>query len=139
MRPVLAVFALGVLAFGSCKKDDDGKSRHDMIVGTWSTYRVGSDDNANGMFDASEQDTVATGDMSTVTFNGDGSGSLVSPLITLPFTWNLGNNDNDITITVPSFDTTTSRILSIDDNYATIIDDISETGTDVTFTTLKKQ
>lgn len=138
----VSILLAATTALTSCKKDDDGKSRHDMFVGNWKTYQSGDDANGNGIWDANEKKTDSSG-VATVTLNTDGSGTAVGNLmgtpITLPLNWSLQNNDNDIrliTTFLGSADTAVQNIVSIDESTF-VLKDPSQNP--VFFTSFNKQ
>lgn len=140
--PAAAIFALGAL-MTSCKKEDGGKSRHDMIVGKWVNYQHGEDTNNNGVWDAAEMITDTGSNIVPFDFKADGSGSATANFMgtTLPitFTWNLQNGDNDlrvITTFMNNTDTSIATILTLTDNNMVIKD---ASVTPIEFTSFNKQ
>lgn len=113
-----------------------------QVVGTWKTTQQGNDANNNGIWDASEHQTIPAADASTMLFNSNGTGTqsatLNGTLITIPFTWNLQNNDNDIRV-ISSFsgtnDTSIMTIISLSNTDWVLKDG---TTTPTSFIALKK-
>ncbi|MEO6830884.1 MAG: hypothetical protein ABI378_01560 [Chitinophagaceae bacterium] len=145
MKKILIPVALllaTITAVTSCKKDDSAKSTHDKFIGTWKSYQHGVDSNNNGVWDANEKANDTGSDISTLVFKSDGSGSAAGDFggtpITLPFTWNLQNNNNDLRM-ITSFigtDTTIQNIVTITDN-SLVLKDPSKSP--VAFQSLNKQ
>lgn len=104
----IAVAAMAVFSFSSCKKDDDNNNgltgRSAQIVGTWKQTEYGSDINANGTWDASEKNPTTAANAVTLVFNGNGTGTISQSLggqsLSGTTTWSLINNENDIRIVV---------------------------------------
>lgn len=140
--PAAAIFALGAL-MTSCKKEDGGKSRHDMIVGKWVNYQHGVDSNKNGTWDAAEMVTDTGSNIVPSEFKADGTGSATANFMgtkfPVPFTWNLQNSDNDIRIiatVLTGTDTSIATILTLTDNNMVIKD---ASVTPIEFTSFNKQ
>jgi hypothetical protein len=141
LTALAALLTLSLLP--SCKKDDDNgsQSRSQTLVGTWKSAQDGEDDNNNGVWDASERSNVDSTDMTTFTFNSNGTG-VVTPLafpIPISFNWNLQNNDNDLRI-ISSFggsapDTEVVNIVSLTSSEGVFKDASSKP---VSFFSLKK-
>ncbi len=60
--------------FVSCKKEDNQKSRQELIVGTWNIAASGLDSNKNNILDPSESDTPDSLEIGRLLFNANGSG-----------------------------------------------------------------
>jgi len=124
----IAVAAMAVLSFSSCKKDDDNNGptgRAAQVVGTWTPTFEGLDDNQNGIWEASEKTPATLA--GTLKFESNGTGSVT--LQGVPFgtlTWSLMNNDNDLrviqTLTGFGTDTTYFNIVSLTANEAIVRD-----------------
>ncbi len=111
---LVAVIAamLSVSILPSCKKSDNSTpSRSAMIVGNWKAYQQGTDANGNGTWDADEHTDIVGISMSgitvklgTITLKDDKSGSATATILgsptTMPLTWSLLNNDNDLQVIV---------------------------------------
>ncbi len=63
------------LAFEACKKSDDGSnaSNKDKIIGKWMQTYDASDNNQNGILDASERMVLKAGDYNYVTYYNSGT------------------------------------------------------------------
>ena len=111
--------ALTIAALQSCKKDDDDKSRSELLVGTWNGYQTGLDSNNNGTWELSERRNLPSTANGQSSFNADGTGRLKgdTTLAGVPSTWVLSNNDNDLRIiaTFPNMlsDTVDFRVVSL--------------------------
>lgn len=139
LRPLMVLCAAGTVFAVSCKKSDDTKSRRDQLPGNYYTFQEGDDVNANGIFDDSEKTTIPAGSQDTLAFKADGTGvNKTSAGLSVPFSWELIDNDANIKIIVPNLDTITAGIISIDDASVTVVDDITQTGTNKSFTTFKR-
>lgn len=139
LKPLVAVSVLGAMFAASCSKSDSGKTRREMLVGNYYIYQTGNDSNANGAFDMSEKVTTVAGvDRDTILFMADGTGTTKMSGFNIAFTWALQDNDNNIKITVPNLDTVTAGIISVSETSVTVVDDITETGTNKSFSTFNK-
>lgn len=133
--PLLVCGVLCVLST-SCKKKNSNNtttpaaSTKDMLTGSWNLTQTADDDNKNGSLDDSEKVNLGTGESGTIIFNTDGTGSIynVSPIDTMQetFMWTLQNNDKEVKILVPNFDTTVSAIQSISATDLTLLNDITD-------------
>jgi len=125
MKKILSFSIIGcILAitfFSACNKKDTGVDRKTLLTtGSWKSYQGGMDDNGNGTWDASERHNIATTDVDTVVFMTDGTGNVSGNLsglpVTIPFTWLLQNNDNDIRMITSSggkADTSFNNIITL--------------------------
>jgi hypothetical protein len=99
LKSIFGISAICLIAFASCKKkeDDSTKSR---LTGKWKWTQYATDDNNNGIRDASELIQVNDTGVVFLYFNDNGSGletfSDVGITDTIPFTWALENGDKDI-------------------------------------------
>lgn len=141
MKKVFLSVAVLATLFASCKKDDDNnnKSRHDMLIGTWTINQWGTDANNNQTLEDGE--TTPTSD-STVsgafTFNANGTATaVVSGLGMISGTWALVNNENYIQ-TISGTDTTNMLIKSISNNSLTVLDTSDASINDATWYVLSK-
>lgn len=135
---------LAVLALPSCKKDDDKnnntKSRSELIVGTWKTDQQGEDTNNNGVWDSNERQGFDSSESGAFTFNANGSGSIMSNdfPVSIPLTWTLQNAEQDMRI-ITTFgtqaDTLKLNIVSLTES-ALVLKQADETP--VNFVSFKK-
>jgi len=100
---LLAILAFGLATITSCKKktDDSVKAK---LTGAWKGIKHANDINNNGTMDASEIVVLTDSISEVMTFNSDGTGSLVwtiedSPTIQT-MTWKLINGDRDFVATL---------------------------------------
>ncbi|MBS1616207.1 MAG: hypothetical protein JST06_08845 [Bacteroidetes bacterium] len=117
MKRILYLLAFSVAIFSicffpSCKKSDNSTpSRSAQIVGNWKAYQQGTDANGNGVWDADEHTDIVGISMSgitvklgTITLKDDKSGTATATILgnptTMPLTWSLLNNDNDLQVIV---------------------------------------
>jgi hypothetical protein len=128
MKKVFLSIAVLATLFASCKKDDDNnnKSRHDMVIGTWTMNQWGADANNNQVLDAGETvPTSASTVNGTFTFNANGTAVAVASFLgitdTSSGTWALVDNDNYLQ-TISDGDTTYMLIKSISNNNLTVLD-----------------
>jgi hypothetical protein len=139
-----AVFAASVLislALTSCNKAKD-TSRPGLLVGDWKVMEQGMDDNGNGTWDLDEHFPTVEGYETTIAFKADGTGlttSYLGAVITIPFSWQLVNGENDIRIICDyagSVDTSYENIVSFSASEV-----VTKTSNDVTtnYNTLRKQ
>jgi len=123
-KVLLSVAALATL-FASCKKDDDNnKSRHDMLVGTWTVSQFGTDINNNKVIDMGETSDSVMNGFFTFNANGTAVASLSfmgMPADTSDATWTLVDNDNYLR-TISDGDTGYIMIQSISNNNLTLLD-----------------
>lgn len=123
----LAFIAFSAIILISCKKSSSSAS---PIVGTWNLYQIAEDDNSNGVADPTEITPVAgTGESEVVTFNNNGSGSVVATYSgstqTEAFIWSLTNSNTSLTVTVTGNPPGTNSV-SIT-NTTLILEDTTET------------
>jgi len=73
---IIALAAFAGLSFASCSKPGSSSSSA-TVVGTWTMQRQATDNNGNGIADASEWSTAASQGitLATLTVNSGGSGS----------------------------------------------------------------
>jgi hypothetical protein len=127
MKKVFLSVAVLATLFASCKKDDDNnnKSRHDMMVGTWMIDQFGADVNNNQTIDIGETSDSALNGFFTFSANGaltTASHFIGLPADTLTGTWALVNNDNYLQLVSDDGDTSYSLIKSISNNNLTLLD-----------------
>lgn len=102
VKPFLsALFLLSIMGV-SCKKDKS-LSRSELLVGTWRLSAAGLDNNMNGTLETAEHITIPAGTDIIETFNTDHTGrtvTIISGNATMSnFTWQLKNNDQQLTTT----------------------------------------
>ena len=90
-------FGVAVIAFTSCKKQDDPPAKSSLssyIQGTWKATFRATDDNANGVMDASEK-VVDSADLgNTFTFNPNSTFVIKQTGVTVgEEIWTLTNNN----------------------------------------------
>jgi len=132
VKSLVGILAIGLVAFASCKKksDDSAKAK---LTGKWKLTKEAYDANSNGTMDASEVVPTSDSVSETITFNGDGSGSVGYTIMgvsgSLPFSWKLINSDKDIVVTStqPGSTTATSDTSHIESLTSS---DLEISGTD---------
>lgn len=126
----------------SCKKDENSPSRAELLTGSWKNSEEGDDVNGNGSWDASEHSAVPAAEVATGKFNADGSGTLTGTVngvpLSIPFTWNLQNSENDLRIIYDFLgkDTTVQKFVSINSTDMILKD---ESSSPASFVSFKKQ
>lgn len=124
-----SLFSIAVLAamIVGCKKDEDEKSRKDLMVGNWNLTEFGVDANNNSVVDGGElfpaSDSTVNG---AFTFNSDGTFTLISSFAglgsdTTSGQWALINNDTYIR-TIAEGDTSVAEINSFAANKVILRD-----------------
>ncbi len=102
----------------SCKKDSDaGKSRANLILGTWVVTGSGADENNNNILEPAERNAALTGFTLRRTYNAGGSGGaevMVSGQLfsKTPFTWSLTDNDQTLRMASGSTDEVVITLLT---------------------------
>jgi len=98
LKLAVGSIALASFFFFSCSKSDSNSSSSNKLVGSWNYITSISDDNNNGVIDATDGvDSLAAFGFE-VTFNANGTGSTTSLLDTTVnnLTWTLSNNNTTL-------------------------------------------
>lgn len=98
LKLAVGSIALASFFFFSCSKTDTKSSISSRILGTWNYDTYITDNNNNGVIDATDQVDTLTDFGFKVTFNANGTGSTTSLLDTTikNLTWNLANNNTEL-------------------------------------------
>lgn len=125
-KSLLSIAVLAAMIVG-CKKDEDEKTRKELMVGNWNVTEYGVDANNNSVVDGGElfpaSDSTVNG---AFTFNSDGTFSLISKFLglgsdTTTGQWALLNNDTYIR-TIVEGDTSVAEINSFAANKVILRD-----------------
>ncbi len=132
------------LSFVACKKSDSGSgSRSESMVGTWKSTEAGTDDNANGTWEASERMAIPQDSAAIFVFKSDGSGTVGAAFgglpISIPMKWDLQNSDNDLRVIVDYFGVSDTLIQNIVSLTATDAVTRDQSYTPAVYTAYKKQ
>lgn len=98
LKLAVGSIALASFFFFSCSKSDSKSNSSNALVGTWNYVTSISDDNNNGVIDATDGvDSLAAFGIK-VTFNANGTGSTTSLMDTTTqnLSWTLSNNNTTL-------------------------------------------
>lgn len=95
--PLIFVAAICCLTF-SCHRKENVETILTRLLHNWKLTKIATDDNANGIIDASEVHAVANGSDDQIVFNKDYTGTQTVVASngnknTYPFTWSLSDKD----------------------------------------------
>lgn len=137
LKLAVGSIALASFFFFSCSKTKSNSTSSSSLVGTWNYVTSITDDNKNGVIDATDNVDTLTALGLQVTFNANGTGSTTSLLDTTisPLTWTLTNNNTTLGVKMDTdsvFDYVT--VVSLTSTQMQIKDDSDSTINWVNFT-----